>query len=88
MIGFIIRSCLHHRLLVLLISVLLCVLGARAIQHTAVDAIPDLSDVQVIIKTSYPGQAPNWIEQHITRPSPARSHPCPAHRACGAFRFW
>ena len=59
MIGFIIRSCLHHRLLVLLISVLLCVLGARAIQHTAVDAIPDLSDVQVIIKTSYPGQAPN-----------------------------
>lgn len=88
MIGFIIRSCLHHRLLVLLISVLLCVLGARAIQHTAVDAIPDLSDVQVIIKTSYPGQAPNWIEQHITRPLSSALSSVPGAQSVRGFSFF
>lgn len=42
-------------------------LGDWTIVHTPVDALPDLSDVQVIVKTSYPGQAPQIVENRVTR---------------------
>ena len=68
MIAAIIRWSLHNRFLVVVLTVLLGVGGLWALKSTPVDAIPDLSDVQVIIKTSYPGQAPQVVEDQITYP--------------------
>jgi len=68
MIERIIRLSIHHRVPVLLLGLALVVAGMFTIKNTAVDAIPDLSDVQVIIKTSYPGQAPQVVEDQVTYP--------------------
>ncbi len=68
MIARIIDWSLHNRLMVLLATVALVLYGAYAVRNTPIDAIPDLSDVQVIIKTSYPGQAPQVVEDQITYP--------------------
>ncbi len=68
MIAAIIRWSLDNRFLVLLMAVILTVWGLQAIRNTPIDALPDLSDVQVIIKTSYPGQAPQVVEDQVTYP--------------------
>ena len=68
MIARLIDGSIHHRLLVLLLAVLLTGWGVYAVKETPVDAIPDLSDVQVIIRTSYPGQAPKVVEDQVTYP--------------------
>ncbi|ADH87158.1 efflux RND transporter permease subunit [Desulfurivibrio alkaliphilus] len=68
MIAAIIRWSLANRLLVLLASIFLALWGFYSLQRTPLDAIPDLSDVQVIIKTTYPGQSPQVVEQQVTYP--------------------
>jgi Cu(I)/Ag(I) efflux system membrane protein CusA/SilA len=68
MIASLIDWSLKNRFLVLLVTALAVAGGLYAIATTPVDAIPDLSDTQVIIKTSYPGQAPQVIEDQITYP--------------------
>ncbi|MDY6979089.1 MAG: efflux RND transporter permease subunit [Pseudomonadota bacterium] len=68
MIERIIDWSLHNRFLVLLLTVILCGWGWYAVKNTPLDAIPDLSDVQVIIKTTYPGQAPRVVEDQVTYP--------------------
>ncbi|EMK6579654.1 efflux RND transporter permease subunit [Vibrio parahaemolyticus] len=68
MINAIIRWSLSNRLIVLLATVALVASGLFSVKNTPVDAIPDLSDVQVIIKTSYPGQAPQVVEDQVTYP--------------------
>lgn len=68
MISALIRVCISNRFIVLLGVAFLTALGAWAVYHTPVDALPDLSDVQVIIRTSYPGQAPQIVENQITYP--------------------
>ena len=68
MINAIIRWSINQRLLVLLATLILVVGGLYSVKQTPVDAIPDLSDVQVIIKTSYPGQAPQVVEDQVTYP--------------------
>lgn len=68
MIASIIRWSIQNRLLVLILSALLTGWGAYSMLTTPLDAIPDLSDVQVIIKTSYPGQAPQVVESQVTYP--------------------
>ena len=68
MIEAVIRWSVKNRVFVLLAAVLLTVTGIFAVKNTPVDAIPDLSDVQVIIKTSYPGQAPQVVEDQVTYP--------------------
>jgi len=68
MIVKIIDWSLNNRFLVLLLSLILTVGGIFAVKNTPLDAIPDLSDVQVIIKTTYPGQAPRVVEDQITYP--------------------
>ncbi|ELL0572200.1 efflux RND transporter permease subunit [Vibrio fluvialis] len=68
MINAIIRWSLSNRLIVLLATVALVAAGLFSVKNTPVDAIPDLSDVQVIIKTSYPGQAPQVVEDQVTYP--------------------
>ncbi len=68
MIADIIRWSVNNRFLVLLLTVILVGWGVYSIKNTPLDAIPDLSDVQVIIKTSYPGQAPQVVEDQVTYP--------------------
>ncbi|GAB3526088.1 efflux RND transporter permease subunit [Photobacterium alginatilyticum] len=68
MIGAIIRWSIANRFLVLIATVFLVAAGLYSVKKTPIDAIPDLSDVQVIIKTSYPGQAPQVVEDQVTYP--------------------
>ncbi len=68
MIERIIDWSLKNRFLILLLTVILCGWGVYAVKNTPLDAIPDLSDVQVIIKTTYPGQAPRVVEDQVTYP--------------------
>ena len=68
MISNIIHWSINNRVFVLLMTAMLIAVGAYSIRQTPIDAIPDLSDVQVIIKTSYPGQAPQVVEDQVTYP--------------------
>ena len=68
MINQIINWSLRNRFLVLLLTLILIGWGLFAVKNTPLDAIPDLSDVQVIIKTTYPGQAPRVVEDQVTYP--------------------
>lgn len=68
MIIAIIRWSVGNRLLVLMATFMLVGLGLYSVKNTPVDALPDLSDVQVIIKTSFPGQAPQVVEDQVTYP--------------------
>ncbi|WP_027209630.1 efflux RND transporter permease subunit [Burkholderia sp. WSM2232] len=68
MIARLIRWSIHHRFLVLLATVLVTAWGVYSVAQTPLDALPDLSDTQVIIKASYPGKAPQVIEDQVTYP--------------------
>jgi Cu(I)/Ag(I) efflux system membrane protein CusA/SilA len=68
MIAGVINWSLNNRFLVILLTVILTGWGIYAVKQTPLDAIPDLSDVQVIIKTTYPGQAPQVVEDQVTYP--------------------
>jgi Cu(I)/Ag(I) efflux system membrane protein CusA/SilA len=68
MIEKIIKWSIANRFLVLLLTAMLIGWGVYAVKKTPLDAIPDLSDVQVIIKTTYPGQAPQVVEDQVTYP--------------------
>ena len=68
MIGNIIRWSTRNTFLVLLATAFITLAGIYAVWHTALDAIPDLSDTQVIVYTEYSGQAPQVIEDQITYP--------------------
>ena len=68
MIAKLIRWSITNRFLVLLGTVMLAAWGMWSLLRTPLDAIPDLSDVQVIIRTTFPGQAPQIIENQITYP--------------------
>jgi len=68
MIVAIIRGSIENRVFVLAATALLILVGIFAVKNTPIDAIPDLSDVQVIIKTHYPGQAPQVVQDQVTHP--------------------
>jgi len=68
MIENIIRNSITNRPLILLLSLLLAFWGVNALREIPLDAIPDLSDVQVIVKASYPGQSPRVVEDQVTYP--------------------
>jgi copper/silver efflux system protein len=68
MIEQIIRWSINNRFLVILVTIILMISGIFIVKQTPVDAIPDLSDVQVIIKTPFPGQAPQVVEDQVTYP--------------------
>lgn len=68
MIEKIINAALRDRIMVLVAALLLAVAGAMAYKNAPLDAIPDLSDVQVIIFTKYPGQSPQVVEDQVTYP--------------------
>jgi Cu(I)/Ag(I) efflux system membrane protein CusA/SilA len=79
---------IRHRYLVLLAALLLTVAGIWAIRTTALDALPDLSDVQVIIRTSAPGRAPRVVEDQITYPLTTTMMSVPGARAVRGFSFF
>jgi len=68
MIARIIAWSIDNRFMVLMLTAIVVGLGLYSIKNIPLDAIPDLSDVQVIIKTSYPGQAPQVVEDQVTYP--------------------
>ncbi|GGP44119.1 efflux RND transporter permease subunit [Shewanella saliphila] len=68
MLAQIINASIKNRVMVLLFSIIIALVGYQAMRTTPLDALPDLSDVQVIVKTSYPGQAPQLVEDQITYP--------------------
>ena len=68
MIAGLIRWSIRNRALVLIMTLLLVAGGLYSVKQMPVDALPDLSDVQVIIKTSFPGQAPQVVEDQVTYP--------------------
>ncbi len=68
MIAHLIRASIANRFLVLLLSALLTALGIWSLIQTPLDALPDLSDTQVIIRTTWPGQAPQIVENQVTYP--------------------
>ncbi|HEY0524438.1 MAG TPA: efflux RND transporter permease subunit, partial [Stellaceae bacterium] len=68
MIERLIRWSVDNRVVVLALVAVLAGWGTWAARNTPVDAIPDLSDVQVIVKTTWPGQAPQVIEDQVTYP--------------------
>jgi len=68
MLHRIIEVCINNRFLTMLATVFIVGAGLWAVRKTPLDAIPDLSDVQVIILTDYPGQAPQVVEDQVTYP--------------------
>ena len=68
MISAVINWSINNRFMVLVLTAIITGWGIYSVKNTPLDAIPDLSDVQVIIKTSYPGQAPRVVEDQVTYP--------------------
>ncbi|WP_448555738.1 efflux RND transporter permease subunit [Thalassotalea montiporae] len=88
MIARIIYWSIHNRLLVLLLTLMLVAGGLFALKQTPVDAIPDLSDVQVIVKTSYPGQAPQVVEDQVTYPLTTAMLSVPGAKTVRGYSFF
>lgn len=88
MIKSVIVWSIHNRLMVLLSCILLVGAGLYSVKNTPVDAIPDLSDVQVIIKTSYAGQAPQVVEDQVTYPLTTAMLSVPGAQTVRGFSFF
>ena len=88
MLANIISWSIQNRFLVLLLSLILTVWGVISLKQTPLDAIPDLSDVQVIIKTSYPGQAPQVVEDQVTYPITTTMLSVPKATAVRGYSFF
>lgn len=78
----------HNRFLVLLATLVVAGWGWVALNKTPLDAIPDLSDVQVIIKTSYPGQAPRVVEEQVTYPITTTMLSVPGAQVVRGYSFF
>ena len=88
MIAKIIRWSVANRFLVLLATALLVGAGIWSLARTPLDALPDLSDVQVIIRTSYPGQAPQLVENQITYPLTTTMMSVPGAKTVRGYSFF
>ena len=88
MIEAIIRWSVDNRFFVLLATGIVIGAGVFALKNTPVDAIPDLSDVQVIIKTQYPGQAPQVVEDQVTYPPTTAMLSVPGAATVRGFSFF
>jgi Cu(I)/Ag(I) efflux system membrane protein CusA/SilA len=88
MIARLIRWSIGNRVLVLLASVMLAAWGAWSWSHTPLDALPDLSDVQVIIRTAYPGQAPQIVEDQVTYPLATTMLSVPGAKTVRGYSFF
>lgn len=88
MIAQLIRWSIANRFLVLLSTLLLSTWGIYSLQKTPLDALPDLSDVQVIIRTTYPGQAPRIVEDQITYPLTTTMLSVPGAKTVRGYSFF
>jgi Cu(I)/Ag(I) efflux system membrane protein CusA/SilA len=88
MIARLIRWSVGNRFLVLLAIFMMSAWGVWSLAHTPLDAIPDLSDVQVIIRTSYPGQAPQIVENQVTYPLTTTMLSVPGARTVRGYSFF
>jgi len=88
MIAALIRWSIHNRFLVLLATLLVTAWGVWAMLRTPVDAIPDLSDVQVIIRTPFPGQAPKIVEDQVTYPLTTTMLSVPGAKTVRGYSFF
>ena len=88
MIESIIRWSVVNRFLVLLVTVIIAFGGLFAVKNTPVDALPDLSDVQVIVKTSYPGQAPQVVQDQVTFPLTTAMLSVPGAQTVRGYSFF
>jgi Cu(I)/Ag(I) efflux system membrane protein CusA/SilA len=88
MIAKLIRWSVANRFLVLLATLFIAAWGIWSIKTTPIDALPDLSDVQVIIRTSYPGQAPQIVENQVTYPLATTMLSVPGAKAVRGFSFF
>ena len=88
MIAALIRWSIVNRFLVLLATLVMAGWGVWALQKTPLDALPDLSDVQVIIRTSYPGQAPRIVENQVTYPLTTTMLSVPGAKTVRGYSFF
>ena len=88
MIARLIRWSIANRFLVLLATLMVSAWGVWALYRTPLDAIPDLSDVQVIIRTSFPGQAPQIVENQITYPLTTTMLSVPGAKTVRGYSFF
>lgn len=88
MIARLIRAAIAHRILVLVAAVVLAVAGVFAAWHTPVDALPDLSDTQVIIRTSWAGQSAQVIEDQVTYPLATTMLSVPGAKVVRGYSFF
>ncbi|MCF5031459.1 MULTISPECIES: efflux RND transporter permease subunit [Pseudomonas syringae group] len=88
MIERLIRWSIGNRVLVLLVTLFLGVGGIWSLRSTPMDALPDLSDTQVIIRTSYPGQAPQIIESQVTYPLTTTMLSVPGAKTVRGYSFF
>ena len=87
MIEAIIRWSVKARGLIVVAALVLTIIGIGAVRTTPVDALPDLSDVQVIIRTTYPGQAPQIVENQVTYPLTTTMLSVPGARVVRGYSF-
>lgn len=88
MIGKIIDASINNKFLVILATLFIIAVGGYAMFNTPLDAIPDLSDVQVIIFTEYPGQAPQVVEDQVTYPLTTAMLSVPFAKVVRGFSFF
>ena len=88
MIAQLIRWSVANRFLVLMATLFLTAAGLWAVKTMPIDALPDLSDVQVIIRTSYPGQAPQIVENQVTYPLATTMLSVPGAKTVRGFSFF
>jgi len=88
MIARIIRFSILNRVFVLLAALILAAWGVWAVKNTPVDALPDLSDVQVIVRTNYPGQAPQIVENQVTYPLTTTMLSVPGVKTVRGYSFF
>ncbi|HEX4971228.1 MAG TPA: efflux RND transporter permease subunit [Steroidobacteraceae bacterium] len=88
MIAALIRWSLANRFLVLLATLLVAAWGVWAVLRAPLDALPDLSDVQVIIRTPYPGQAPRIVEDQVTYPLTTTMMSVPGAKTVRGYSFF
>ena len=88
MLEKIIQWSLDNKFLVIIATVFLTLWGLYALRNTPLDAIPDLSDVQVIIFTEYPGQSPRVVEDQITYPITTQMLAVPFAKVVRGYSFF
>lgn len=88
MIARLIRWSIDNRFLVLIATVMISAWGVWSLTKTPLDALPDLSDVQVIIRTTYPGQAPRLVENQVTYPLTTTMLSVPGAKTVRGYSFF